>query len=70
VATINVLYTDEAYLTKDNKTIYDSTYCDIYSEINTLKLRGNFMYHQVNVQEFYILPTECICDFYGSQNEK
>jgi hypothetical protein len=70
VIRLNALHTDEAYLTKYNKTIYDGTYCDIYSENNPLKPRGNFTYHHVNVKKFFILPTECICGFYGPQNKK
>jgi hypothetical protein len=25
--------------------------------------RGHYLYHQVNIQQFYVLPTQCICVF-------
>jgi len=28
-----------------------------------LKLSGHYMYHQVNIKKFYVLPTLCICVF-------
>jgi hypothetical protein len=28
-----------------------------------LKPSGHYMYHQFNIQQFYILPTQCICVF-------
>jgi len=28
--------------------------------INPLKLSGHYMYHQFNIQQFYVLPTQCI----------
>jgi hypothetical protein len=31
--------------------------------INPLKLSGYYMYHQFNIQKFYVLPTKCIYVF-------
>jgi len=31
--------------------------------LNPLKPSGYYMYHQFNVQQFYVLPTQCICVF-------
>ena len=31
--------------------------------INPLQPSGHYMYHQFNVQQFYVLPTHCICVF-------
>jgi len=31
---------------------------------------GHYMYHQFNIQQFYILPTQCIFFFGGSQNKR
>jgi hypothetical protein len=31
--------------------------------INPLKPNGHYMYHQVNITKFYVLPTQCICVF-------
>ena len=28
---------------------------------NSLKPSGHYMYHQFNIQQFYVLPTQCIC---------
>ena len=40
------------------------------SEVSVLKwfgsklfFGGNYMYRQFNIQQFYILPTQCICVF-------
>jgi len=29
----------------------------------TLKSSGHYMYHQFNIQQLYVLPTQCICVF-------
>jgi hypothetical protein len=29
---------------------------------------GHCMYHQLNIQQFYVLPTQCIYVLYGSEN--
>jgi len=32
---------------------------------------GHYMYRQFNIQQFYVLPTQCICVFcVGSQNKQ
>ena len=32
---------------------------------------GHYMYRQFNIQQFYVLPTQCICVFFcGSQNKQ
>jgi hypothetical protein len=33
------------------------------AEVNPVKPSGHCMYHQFNIQQFYILPTQCICVF-------
>jgi hypothetical protein len=35
----------------------------LYCYINTLKPSGHYMYHQFNIQQFYVLPTQCIYVF-------
>jgi len=30
---------------------------------NPLQPSGHYMYHQFNIQQFYVLPTQCICVF-------
>jgi hypothetical protein len=32
--------------------------------INPLRHSGYYMYHQFNIHQFYILPTQCINVFY------
>jgi len=34
----------------------------VYS-FDPLKPSGHYMYHQFNIQQFYVLPTQCICGF-------
>jgi len=31
--------------------------------MNPSKPSGHYMYHQFNIQQFYVLPTQCICVF-------
>ena len=31
--------------------------------LNHLKLSGHYIYHQFNIQQFYVLPTQCIYVF-------
>jgi len=31
------------------------------SAVNPLQPGGHYMYHQFNVNQFYVLPTQCIC---------
>jgi hypothetical protein len=39
--------------------------------INPSKPSGHYMYHQFNIQQFYVLPhTVCLCVLCGSQNKK
>jgi hypothetical protein len=33
------------------------------SPLNPLKPSGYYMYHQFNIQQFYVLPTQCIYVF-------
>jgi len=33
---------------------------DNYNLINPLQPSGHYMYHQFNIQQFYVLPTQCI----------
>ena len=35
----------------------------LYERFNPLKPGGYYMYHQFNIQQFYILPTQCIYVF-------
>ena len=32
-------------------------------KLNPLKPSGHYMYRQFNIQQFYVLPTQCICVF-------
>jgi len=32
--------------------------------LNPLKPTGHYMYRQFNIQQFYVLPTQCIYVFY------
>jgi len=45
----------------------ECVYCAVRTEhltvINHLKPSGHYMYHQFNIQQFYVLPTQCICVF-------
>jgi len=34
--------------------------------MNPLKPSGHYMYRQFNIQQFYVLPTQCIYLFYVS----
>ena len=31
--------------------------------VNSLQPSGHYMYHQFNIQQFYVLPTQCIYVF-------
>jgi len=42
----------------------DVVKCGPSHEINNLKASGHYKYHQFNIQEFYVLPTQCIYVFY------
>ena len=35
----------------------------VQQRFNTLQPSGLFMYHQFNIQQFYVLPTQCIYGF-------
>ena len=45
----------------------ESVYCAVRTEyltvINHLKSSGQYMYHQFNIQQFHVLPTQRICVF-------
>jgi hypothetical protein len=32
--------------------------------VSTLGPIGHYMYRQFNIQQFYVLPTQCVCVFY------
>ena len=34
-----------------------------YNRFNPLQPTGHYMYHQPNIQKFYVLPTQCIYVF-------
>ena len=36
----------------------------IYQLINPLNSGGHYVYHQVNINQFCVLPTQCIYVFY------
>jgi len=38
--------------------------------INPSKPSGHYMYHQFNIQQFYVLPTQSIYVLCGSQNKQ
>jgi len=38
--------------------------------INPLKPSGHYMYHRFNIQQFHVLPTQCIYVLCGSQNKQ
>ena len=38
--------------------------------INTSKPSGHYMYRQFNIQQFYVLPTQCIYVLCGSENKQ
>ena len=38
--------------------------------LNLSKPRGNYTYHQFNIQQFYVLPTQYLCVLCGSQNKR
>jgi len=33
--------------------------------INPSKPSGHYMYHQFSIQQFYVLPTQCMHEFYA-----
>jgi len=37
--------------------------------IGPLQPSGHYMYRQFNIQQFYVLPTVCLCFLYGSQTK-
>jgi len=39
-------------------------------QLRRLQPGGNHMYRQFNIQQFYVLPTPCICVLCGSENKK
>jgi len=38
--------------------------------IHPLEPNGHYMYHQFNIQQFYVLPTQCFCVLCGSENKQ
>jgi hypothetical protein len=35
----------------------------VAAKISPLKPSGHYMYHQINIQQFYVLPTQCMYVF-------
>jgi len=50
----------------------ECVYCAVRTAclIKPLKPHGHFAYHQFNIQQLYVLPTQCICILYGSENKQ
>ena len=42
----------------------------LYEGFNFLKPSGQYMYHQCNIKQFYVLPTQCSYVLYGSENKQ
>jgi len=38
-------------------------FCRTHLHVNPLKHSGHYMYHQFNIQQFYVLPAQCIYVF-------
>ena len=45
---------------ESSKTIYR---CCICQAVNPLQPSGHYTYHQLNIQQFHVLPTQCIYVF-------
>jgi hypothetical protein len=43
----------------DQAGVFTATFCNVTTCINTLKPSGYYMYHQFNIQQPYVLPTQC-----------
>ena len=41
-------------------SLYSINWLVFITEFNPLKPSGHYLYHQFNVQQFYVLPTHCI----------
>jgi hypothetical protein len=39
------------------------------AELSRSKPSGHYMYHQFNIHKFYVLPIQCICVLYRSENK-
>ena len=39
-------------------------YCFVVRFVIVLKRSGHYMYHQFNIQQLYVLPTQCISVFF------
>ena len=48
---------------RDYFSIQNLTGCFLYQRFNPLQPSGHYMYHQFNIQQFYVLPTQCIYVF-------
>ena len=46
----------------ENYTVRNFMFCTLQEVVK--KPCGHYMYHQFNVQKFYVLSTQCICVFY------
>ena len=44
-------------------SLYNINWLFLYQIFNPLNPSGHYMYRQFKIQEFYILPTQCICVF-------
>ena len=40
-----------------------TAWCNVANYRNHVKHRGHYMYRQFNIQQFYVLPTQCIYVF-------
>ena len=43
---------------------YNINWLVFITEINPLQPSGHYMYHQFNIQQFYVLPKRCVYVFY------
>ena len=44
-------------------SLYNINRLVFIKRFNPLKPSGHYMYHQFNIQQFYVLPTQCIYVF-------
>jgi len=44
----------------------------LHSSLTKIKIHpsGHYLYHQFNIQQFYVLPTLYLCVLCGSQNKQ
>ena len=44
-------------------SLYNINWLVLTQRFNPLQPSGHYMYHQFNIQQFYVLPTQCIYVF-------